>query len=406
MTSAPSFSRKKFLLLIVALAILGGAAFAGYRSFFQTKATPVMTVEAVRGNIEKTVLATGTVKPQRLVAVGAQVSGRLVSLHVKEGDLVQQGDLIAEIDSVPQQNNLRTAEAALEYARAQKKEKEASLALARLTYNRQKAMLARAAVSQADYDTALAELHQIEAQIAQLDAQIAERQVSLETAKVDLGYTQITAPMSGTILAIVTQQGQTVNAVQSAPTIVVMGDLSSMIVRTEISEADITQVYPGQELFFTVLGAPEIRFEGTLETIEPAPESITSDSAITGSSTSSSSTTSQAIYYNGVFSVPNPDDKLKTYMTAEVHIIVGRSKDAVLIPAAALSSRRRDGNYMITVQEANGTLTQRFVEVGLNDRVTAEIISGLEVGERVVMGQAGAMSAAPANQRRGPSMGL
>lgn len=187
--------------------------------------------------------------------------------------------------------------------------------------------------SRADLESAAAALAVTEAQIQALDAQIEEAQVAVETAQANLDYTKITAPIAGTVLSIVSQEGQTVNATQSAPTIVILGQLDNMTVRTEISEADITRVQPDLPVYFTVLGEPNRRYEATLASIEPAPESVRSDSSFssssssTSSSSSSSSTSSsEAIYYNGVFNVPNPDGKLRTYMTAEVHIVLEMPK--------------------------------------------------------------------------------
>jgi macrolide-specific efflux system membrane fusion protein len=229
------------------------------------------------------------------------------------------------------------------------------------------------------------------AQIAQLDAQIIKAEVAVETARVNLGYTRITAPINGTVLAVVTQEGQTVNAVQSAPTIVVLGEVETMTIRTEISEADVVRVKPGQKVYFTILGNPGHRSEASLDSIEPAPESIKVDSSFTStattpSSTSSSSSTSSAIYYNGIFSVPNPDAYLRTNMTAEVHIVVGEARKALTIPAAALREPGPDDTFKVEVLDPSGAVTTRTVKVGLNNKIMAEIRDGLMPGERVVIG--------------------
>jgi macrolide-specific efflux system membrane fusion protein len=194
------------------------------------------------------------------------------------------------------------------------------------------------------------------------------------------------------VLAIVSQEGQTVNAVQSTPTIVVLGDLDTMIVRAEISEADVVAVRPGQPVYFTILGDREQRYETTLTSIEPAPESIRNDSSFSttsttsSSSTSSSSSSSSAIYYIGTFDVPNAGGHLRTYMTAEVHIVLGRAKGVVTIPSAALGVRAADGSHTVQVVGADGTTQPRQVRIGLNDKTIAEVRSGLSAGERVVTG--------------------
>ncbi|MDU0957131.1 MAG: efflux RND transporter periplasmic adaptor subunit [Bradyrhizobium sp.] len=225
----------------------------------------------------------------------------------------------------------------------------------------------------------------------QLDAQIAEAEVAIETARVNLAYTRITAPIDGTVLSIVTQQGQTVNAVQSAPTIVVLGQVETMTVRVEISEADVVKVKPGQNVYFTILGDPDRRFHATLGSIEPAPESIKTDSSFsststtTSSSSSSSSTTSSAIYYNGVFNVANPDGQLMTYMTAEVHILLGEARKVPTIPSSALGNVNPDGSYTVRLLNGASALEKRNVRIGLNNKIRAEVKSGLSEGERVVI---------------------
>ena len=402
------------------IAIVGAAivaiALGGYLLWWKFSAkqgTVLMTSIVTRGDIEETVLATGALKPVRLVAVGAQVSGRITAVKVKLGQAVKAGDLIAEIDSVTQQNNLRTAEAALAQMKAQLAEKEATLVLNRLTLARQTTMVAQKAVSQADFESADAAVKVTQAQIDALHAQIIEAQVAVETAKVNLGYTKITAPIAGTVLLVVSQEGQTVNAVQSAPTIVILGELTTMTVRTEISEADITKVKPGLPLSFAVLGDPDRRYTATLESIEPAPESIRNDSsfssstsAASSSSSSSSSTSSSAIYYNGIFNVPNKDDRLKTYMTAEVRIVLGQASNVLIIPSAALGAADAEGRYAVRVVGVNGAVSERKVAIGLNNKVMAEVKSGLEEGERVVTGEAAAQSSTTRGPGGPPPMGL
>ena len=406
---SPKSSRRKsrIPLLIVALIGLAGVGYFFRSSFTGPEAPPMMTALVSTGAVEETVLATGTLKPSKLVAVGAQVSGRVTSLKVELGQQVKKGDLIAEIDSVTQENALRTAKAALANIRAQRVEKEASLLLAEQTLARQKSMLAQKAVSQADFETAEANVKTTRAQIEALDASIIEAEVAVSTAEANLGYTQITAPIDGTVLSVVTQEGQTVNAAQSAPTIVIMGQLDVMTVRAEISEADIVRVKAGQPIYFTILSDPERRYEATLASIEPAPESIRNDSSFsTSATTSSTSATSSAIYYNGIFNVPNEDGRLRTYMTAEVHIVLGRADDALIVPAVALGPRNADGSYTVRVVEGDN-ISPRKVEIGLNDKVIAEVRSGLQKGDKVVTGEGSAAAHAPGGRRMGgPPMGF
>ena len=401
--------RLKLLLLLLIVIGLGGGAYWWHKH--ENAADPladVITAEATTGDLEVAVLATGSLRPAKLVAVGAQVSGRVTSLKVGLGQKIKAGDLIAQIDSLPQQNALKTAQASLNAVRAQLEEKQATLVYSEDALKRQAATLAQHASSRDAYDSANTTVKTTQAQIAALQAQIVEAEVAVQTAEINLGYTKVTAPIDGTVLLIVTQEGQTVNASQSAPTIVVLGQIDRMTVRAEISEADATKVKPGQKVYFTVLGDPDRRFNGTLQTIDPAPDALRSDTEIStsvSSSSSSSSSTSTAIYYYGRFDVPNADGFLKTYMTAEVHIVLGEAKSAVIIPSSALLPAEADGKARIAVVDAAGKISTREVEVGLNDKVNVEIRSGLKVGERVVTSRKSGNFVKSMRMPRGP-MGL
>lgn len=394
-----------WIALIVVGVLLLGFAIKGMM-FPSDKGGAFATAPVTVGDVEQTVLATGTLEPINLVSVGAQVSGQVTSLKVELGQQVKRGDLIAEIDSQPQQNALRTAQAQVDNARAQRLQAEATLTETTLAFDRQKQMLAADATSRADYETARAALKTAQGQLAALDAQIAQATVSVETAKVNLGYTRIVAPMDGTIVAIVTQEGQTVNANQAAPTIVKLGQLETMTVKAEISEADVVKVRPGQDVYFTILGQPDKRRYAKLRTVEPAPESIESETS--SSSSSSSSSTASAVYYNGLFDVPNPDGLLRTSMTAQVYIVLGQAKGVLTVPSAALGERGRDGSYRVQVALENGKTEARNVKIGINNNVTAQVLSGLKAGEKVVVAEAAAggppqQGGPGGGRRRGPS---
>lgn len=400
---------QRIIVVVLAIVIIGGGGYWlwGYVNK-PAKQTPA-TVTVSRGNIEATVLATGIVKPVRLVAVGAQASGRITAVDVALGDTVKEGDLIAEIDSVTQSNALRTAQAALDNQKAQLQEKQATLTLNQQALDRYTELFRRNSGTRADYESAVADVAVTKAQIAAIESAIIEAEVAVDTAGANLGYTRITAPIDGTVLAIVSQEGQTVNATQSAPTIVVLGQLDQMTIRTEISEADITKVEPGMPVHFTVLGDPDTVYDATLESIEPAPESIKSDSSFSSSSSSSStSSSSEAVYYNGVFTVANPQGKLRTYMTAEVEIVQSSAQDVLTIPSAALGQRGADGKYRVGLVGKDGTVTMTSVEIGINNNIRAEVKSGLSEGDRIVSGDvaAAAASSGGSGGRRGPPMGF
>ncbi|MBV5318657.1 MAG: efflux RND transporter periplasmic adaptor subunit, partial [Desulfobulbaceae bacterium] len=255
-------NRWRYLLPAIALTIV---AIAGSFWYFRSDRRPAyMTASISRGDVEITVLASGTVESNNLVSVGAQVSGQLKVLKVALGDTVKVGQLVAEIDSLPQQNTLRNKTAALAAIRAQKQAKEASLRQAELAYKRQLQMLQGDAASRADFENAEATLNVTKAEIATLDAQIEQAKIAVDTAQLDLGYTKINSPIDGVVVAIVTKEGQTVNANQSAPTIIKVARLDRMTIKVEISEADVVRVKPGQRVFFTILGEPDSRYPAEL----------------------------------------------------------------------------------------------------------------------------------------------
>ncbi|MGO4406995.1 efflux RND transporter periplasmic adaptor subunit [Bosea sp. RAF48] len=394
---------RRLLLPTLIVAAVGGYYLWQARQPAPAETVSLPSVEATIGNVEEAVLASGALEPVRQVSVGAQTTGRVISLKARLGDNVKAGDLIAEIDSITQQNALRSAEADLAALKAQRAERLASLAYAEAVLARQKQMVGQNAVSRDAYENAQMTVSTTQAQIEALDAQIMSSQVKVETARATLGYTRITAPSAGTVLAVVAQEGQTVNAVQSAPTIVVLGDVSTMTVKAKISEADVLRVKTGQEVYFSVLGAPEQRFPGKISFVEPAPDTLKTQNMTSSATTSSSSSASStsAVYYNAWFEVPNPDGRLLTSMTAQVTVIVGRAQNVVTVPSTAI--RRRGPNASVEVLGDDGKVEQRKVTVGLDNKIVAEITSGLKAGERVVTTRSGGGADATRPTRRSRS---
>ncbi len=370
--------------------------------FPKTQTVQYLTEKVSTGDIRETVLATGTLEAFKQVSVGAQASGQVKSLKVALGDEVSKGDLIAEIDAQSQRNNLRIAEADLANVKAQRAAKKATLLQAESEYKRQKGMLKLKATSTQDYESALATLTGTEADIAALDAQIVAAAIDVDTARVDLGYTSITAPMDGVVVAVVTKEGQTVNAAQSTPTIVKLAQLDTMTVKAEVSEADVVHVHPGQKVYFTILGEPDHRYEAVLRSIEPAPDSIEDDD-----SSDTTSSEDEAIYYNALFDVPNPDRKLRISMTAEVTIVLDEAKNVLLIPEAALGPSNGQGKSSVRVLGPDNRAQERAVSTGLSDSVNVQILDGLKDGERVILGEADAQAVVEEeSNRHRPPMGF
>ncbi|NIC25375.1 efflux RND transporter periplasmic adaptor subunit [Serratia plymuthica] len=344
------------------------------------------------GDIENAVLATGKMDAVERVNVGAQVSGQVKSLKVKLGDRVAQGQPIADIDDLPQRNDLRNAEAALNVAKADLQAKQALLKQAESRFKRQKRMLNDEASSLEDFEAAEATLTTTRAELIALNARIVQAQIEVDKKKVDLSYTRILAPLNGIVIAVITQQGQTVNANQSAPTIVKLARLDLMTIKAQISEADITRVSQGQKAYFTIFSDPEKRYDATLRTVELAPESVMKDDSLSGSSSASGSGTSNAsVYYNALLDVPNPDNRLRIAMTAQVSLLLGEAKNTLLVPIQAVR-KTEDKKQQVQVLTANGRLEMREVKTGITNNVDIQILSGLKAGETVVLMQESANS--------------
>ncbi|ENR6208126.1 efflux RND transporter periplasmic adaptor subunit [Serratia marcescens] len=372
--------KKRWRRVALVAIVLGGLAGGLLGLNRAPDVSPPQTARVDRGDIEKSVLATGILKPARQVNVGAQVNGQLKKLYVKPGDRVAQGQLLAEIDPTLQLNELRKSQAELRSAQAQKLASQAQLKQYQLELTRQRALARDRAGVASDLEKAQA---QHDAQLAQLkvnESQIVQAEVAQETARANLAFTRITAPIDGEVLGIVTQEGQTIVSSQSAPTILVMADVDTMMVHTRISENDILQVRAGQPLWFYVAADPRRRYEGVMGAIQQAPaEALEADPLGRNSSQQTA-----AVYYNGVFAVANGERRLRTAMTAQVFIITERATGVVRLPMAALGEALDGERYQIRVLEGQRVVA-RSVRIGKRDRRYAEVLEGVRVGEQVLL---------------------
>ncbi|WP_145557068.1 efflux RND transporter periplasmic adaptor subunit [Yersinia canariae] len=365
-------------LFIILLLIISGVIALSLSGSQQD--VPQLTETIGRGDIERNVMATGSLKPSLQVNVGAQVNGQLTKLYVKQGDRVTRGQLLAEIDPTLQQNELRKSEAELQSTQAQKQASQALLRQYLLEFRRQQTLAKEGSgvksaleKAQAQYDSQLAQLHVSEAQIVQ-------SQMALETAKANLGFTRIMAPIDGEVLGIVTKEGQTIVSSQTVPTILVLANVDTMTVHTRISETDILKVKVGQPLWFYVVADPERRYESQMDAIQEASaESLREDS-----SGSVNSQQPSAVYYNGIFNIANPARLLRTSMTAQVFIITAQAKNVLRVPLSALGEQQPDKRYRVLVIKDKQT-SVRWVSVGLRDSQFAEVKEGLDQGEQVLL---------------------
>lgn len=362
-----------FLFALVALAALFGC-----KAWFKDEPVSYITEPVIRKNIEKSVNATGEVKAIELVTVGAQTSGKIEYLPVKVGQRIQKGDLIAQIDSTTQENDVNSAKAKLTSLKAQLNAAEISAKIAEKQFVREQRLLKKNAASQEDFENAKDAFEAAKAKVTELKASIAETALALNTAETNLGYTKITAPLDGVVVSVPVKTGQTVNAAMNTPTIVQIADLSQMEILIEISEGDIGKVQTGAKVTYTVLSAPETVYETTLKSIDPGLTLLTNGeyTEVVGSD--------EAIYYYGRLVVDNPDGALRIGMTTQNVIYVAQADNVLTVPVLAV---KKDGaQSYVNVLTPTG-IQRHAVITGLSDGVDIEIKSGVSDHDTVVIAQ-------------------
>jgi macrolide-specific efflux system membrane fusion protein len=393
------------------------------------------------GSIENTIPSAGTLKPSRYVDVGAQVSGQLQQLHVEVGDVVEVGQLLVEIDARVQEAKVQGSRASIASQEAQLAARSAALELAKSNAARQERLRAENASSQLEFDNSVNSLAAAESSLIQLQKQIEQSRASLESDETQLEFSKLFAPAAGTVVSIDMIEGRTLNASQQSPTILRIADLGTMTVEADISEADIGSIVTGMDVYFTTLGGGARRWYGKLRQILPTP-----------------TVTNNVVLYTGLFDIENTDGSLLSEMTAQVYFITSAAQDVLTVPLGALTFQNAEGagrrgpggtpavagvdvaaggppagagrgrpagaggggqgrgaglagdrprgggpglprQATVKVVAEDGSQEERAVTVGVSSRIAAEILSGLQTGEKVVAGiiqtQAAAAEAAP-----------
>ncbi|MEQ9506392.1 MAG: efflux RND transporter periplasmic adaptor subunit [Hyphomonas sp.] len=446
----PSLKKYPLWTWIVAGVVAAMLAALVWKAIWGGEKSPeFQTADVSRGDIEVTISAAGKIVAKDSVAVGAQVSGQLQELLVEAGDQVEKGDLLARIDATIATTSVEANRAQLRELQASRKQQQATLQLSKSNADRAEMLFKSEAIARADYEAAQAEYTIATGRLEAIDAQIARQASSLTADLATLEFTNIYAPISGTVVSIEAVEGQTLNANQTAPTILTLADLSVMTVETDVSEADVLRIEPAQTAWFTTLGDAARRWETNVRQVLPTPEVL-----------------NDVVLYKALLDIANPEGRLKPQMTAQVFFVTGSAKDAVLVPVTALQSgpaRRprgeggerdrgareiadrparteRSGGLMqaeasgppeaaqgdgrraafreareanpeaemasVRILDAKGVAHPQPVLVGLKTRTEAEIVFGLEPGQTVVTGEVSATGASPAaQQQRGPRSG-
>jgi len=382
------------------------------------------TAQLTRQDLLMTIDATGTLEPEDVVDVGAQVAGQILAFgydrdqHIVDyGSRVDAGTVLARIDDTlyaadvaQNKAQIQVAEASVARAEAEADQANAALVLARRTWNRAQKLGAGPAMSQADYDTcqanyetALAGMAVARASVSQAHAGLTQARAALDRARRYLDYCTITSPVQGVIIDRRVNIGQTVVANLNAPSLFLIArDLGRMQIWVAVNEADIGKIRVGQQVSFTVDAFPEERFSGRVEKIRL-----------------NAAMTQNVVTYTVEIRIPNPDERLMPYLTANVRFEVDRQENVLCVPNSALIWQPRaeqiDPAFRHLEPETSGSpdwkalskkeesLTRRHwlwiakdgyvtplqVEAGISDGVVTAVTGrGLETGMAVVTGTA------------------
>ena len=380
---------KKTKILIILL-ILGVGGYFVYDKFFKVKEEEVefITKKAKKGSFSKKVDATGEIFATELIDVGAQVSGQIKKLYVKLGDQVKKGDMIASIDSSTQQNSIDNKEAQLAIYKAQLESAKVALNIAKTQFDRENALFTKNATSKQEFESAKNTYSANSAKIKELEAQIKQTNIELSTAKINLGYTKITAPRDGTVVSVQVEEGQTVNANQTTPTIVNIADLSHVKMKMQIAEGDITKIKVGTPVEYSILSEPTKKFQTTVSSIDPGLTTLSDgsygSSSSSKSSYSSSSSSSSAVYYYAQSIVDNKDGILRIGMTTQNELLIANVEGAIIVPSIGI---KKDENGTFVYLLKDGKPVKTAVKTGIKDNLDTQIISGINEGDEIITSQ-------------------
>ncbi len=360
--------------LVLAAALIAVVAYLWWSADRQPSERPLLVATTV-GDVEQVVTAAGTLQAGAFVDVGAQVSGQLQKLYVQVGEPVEEGALLAEIDARVQLGRVEASRANLKADEAQTSARRAALELAKSNVARQQELMRENLTTQEQVDTAINNLAAAESALVELESRIERSKAGLASDEAQLGYSRIYAPTSGTVVSINTTEGQTLNASQVVPTILRIANLDVMTVKADVSEADVTRIGAGTEVYFTTLGGGDRRWYGEVKQIQPTPTVV-----------------DNVVSYPVLFDVANEDRVLLPGMTTQAFFVVAARRDVLTVPMGALtfdpgvSAEPGVRRAAVRVMGESGEIELRTVEVGLSNRIVAEVKSGLSAGEQVVAG--------------------
>jgi HlyD family secretion protein len=385
---APSAAASKnrllrpWLIAMILMAATIGVAIGWWQS---RRGSPVgyVTSATSSGPVTKVVSTTGTVNPELTIIVGSYVSGVIKDVYCDYNTQVKTGQACAKIDPRPYQTAVDQAKANLAIAKAQLLKDQASLTYAKASFDRHATLVRTNAVSADAYDNAKSTFAQAQAQVAYDNASIEQRQAALDAAQVNLGYTDITSPVDGTVVSRNITIGQTVAASFQTPTLfLIASDLTRMQVDTNVSEGDIGGVELNDKALFSVDAFPNRTFEGKVGQIRQSPQTV-----------------QNVVTYDVVVSISNPDLTLKPGMTASVRVVIDQRTDVLRVPSQALryappNAPRPDPTHPKVWVLRDGNPVAIDIKPGLNDDDFVEVVSGdVKHGDQVIVAERAAAAA-------------
>ena len=357
-----------FILSVLLLCAAAAAVWWGLGHHEVSRASVPQTVRVIRRDFSSTVLATGAVKPQvgAEVKVGARISGKVERLYANIGDPVKQGHVIAELEKADLEAAVAKARAEVKVAAARIADAEARLRLAKLEYDRQRNLIQKDFTSRQAVDMALKEKESAHAGLNLAQKESDAARAALQVAQVKRSYATLTAPISGVIGSVSTQQGETVAAGLNAPTFVTIIDLKRLQVDAYVDEVDIGKIQTGQECTFTVDAFPGREFHGRVAAIYP-------DAVIQ----------ENVVNYDVVVAITDSyKGLLRPEMTANVTIFLKQREQVLAVPAKAV--KRERGRNIVYIQSETGPEPHQ-VTIGWKDGQWIEIAAGLQEGQVILL---------------------
>ena len=402
MANGKNGKKRRWTITIVAsvavavLVIVGVAATRG-----GTKIDPTKLAKVERGDITKSVVATGKVTPITKVEIKSKASGIVKKLDVDTGDRVKQGQVLAELDKVEIEAQVNSARAQLLSSQANLKSAEADEKRAEVdamgvdiptlqrAYDRAKEMSHDGVISQATLDdaqrnyilavnkrdVARAQLTVNKAKVAQAQAQVEKDQAGLKQLEEQLSYTTITAPIDGIVLSRDVEVGDAVSSIlvlgSGATLVMTLGDTSEVYVKGKVDESDIGKVYLGQPARIRVETFKDKIFTGHVTKISPM--GVEKDNVTT---------------FEVRVSINNPGGELKAEMTANAEILLDEHHNVLLVPESALLYDK-DKKASVDIPDPRGKdgMKKIPVTIGISNGVKTEVVAGLKQGDEVVLQQ-------------------